>query len=181
VRFAPYLLDPSTPLEGKPRKQMTAPGDPPSAMESRAESLGITFTRGRQWTSNSLLAHEASEHVTEHETPEIAWAFHRAMFKAYFTDLEDVAQKDLLLRVAAESGVAVEPLREALEDRRYQEQVLDALNWARQIGVTGVPTFVVDEKYGVVGAQDLAVFQGMMEHLGKRRIDGTSGPKAGEG
>lgn len=167
MRFAPFLLDPSTPSEGKPRKQMTKPGDPPSAMEARGASLGAIFSRGRQWTSNSLLAHEASEFITENEPHEVAWAFHRAMFKAYFTNLADVAKPDLLLEVAAASGVSVDPLRTALEDRSYQQQVMDGLRWAHQIGVTAVPTFVFDDEYGLVGAQDLAVMEQMMQEMGK--------------
>lgn len=169
VRFAPYLLDPSTPIEGKPARYRTAPDAPPTPIEQRAVPLGISYTRGREWTSNSLLAHEASEHITEHETPEIAWAFHEAMFKAYFTDLNDIAQTDLLLKVAGNAGANVESLREALTDRRYQQQVHDALNWAKQIGVSGVPTFIFDDQYGIVGAQELGVLQNVMEQLGKRR------------
>ncbi len=168
MRFAPFLLDPSTPIEGKPRKQMSQPDSPPSAMEARGATLGAIFSRGRQWTSNSLLAHEASEFITEHESPEIAWAFHRAMFKAYFTDFADVAKQDLLLEVANSSGVSVDPLRTALEARSYQEQVMDGLRWARQAGVTAVPTFVFDDQYALVGAQDLAVMEQMMQQLGKQ-------------
>ncbi len=167
VRFAPYLLDPSTPPEGKPRKRYSSDDSPPSEMELRGERLGVKYNRGREWTSNSLLAHEASEHVTEHEPHEVAWNYHRRLFKSYFTDLSDIGKQDLLLDLAKESGVNVDSLRASLDTHQYQQQVMDALNWARQVGVTGVPTFVFDEQYGLVGAQDLQVMETMMERLGK--------------
>ena len=79
VRHAPYLLDPTTPPEGKARRPMTRPEDPPTAMELRAEALGIRFTRGRTWTSNTLLAHEGGEFAFEQGRD---WEYTRAMFKA---------------------------------------------------------------------------------------------------
>lgn len=164
VRFAPYLLDPSTPPEGKPRKRYTNPGDPPTDMELRGEALGITFRRGREVTSNSHLALEAAEFAAE--TPQ-AWAFHKAMFKAYFDDLEDIGDIDTVVRIGAAVGLDEAGLRAALESRAYREQVDDGVAWARQIGVTGVPTFVFDEQHGVVGAQDHEVFVQVMQRLGK--------------
>lgn len=162
IRFAPYLLDPSTPPEGKPRKPQSAPDAPPSALELRGQSLGITFSRGRTFTSNSMLAHQAQEFAAEYEANHPGMdplAFHRLMFKAYFTDLEDVGKIDTILRIGAEAGLPGAELREALESGRYEKQVEDGLAWARAVGVTAVPTFVFDERLGVVGAQDQAVLE----------------------
>lgn len=136
-------------------------------MEERGTSLGLTYSRGREWTSNSLLAHEASEFVTEHESPEVAWEFHRAMFKAYFTDLVDLGKADVLVDIAASVGVPADAIRLVLENRSYEGQVADGMRWSRAIGVTAVPTFVIDERHGLVGAQDLAVFEQVMQQLGK--------------
>ena len=47
------------------------------------------------------------------------------------------------------------------------QQVDDGIQWAREIGVTGVPTFVVADKWAVVGAQDYTVFESLMQKLGK--------------
>lgn len=143
-------------------------------MELRAESLGIKFARGREITSNSHLALEAAEFAAG--TPQ-AWPFHRAMFKAYFEDLEDIGQLDTILRVAASVGLDTEALRTTLETRELRERVDEGIAWARQIGVTGVPTFVIDDQHGVVGAQDHDVFVRVFEHLGKVPRDGTASPE----
>jgi predicted DsbA family dithiol-disulfide isomerase len=132
-------------------------------MELRAQSLGIGFTRGRTFTPNSHLSLEAAEFAAEHGA---GIGFHRAMFKAFFEDLVDISDVDNVVRVGAEAGLDAEPLRGALESGRYREQVDEGIQWSREIGVTGVPTFVFDEKYGIVGAQDYSVFQSVMEKLG---------------
>jgi predicted DsbA family dithiol-disulfide isomerase len=160
VQFAPFLLDPTTPPEGKPRRQMTTPDDPPTPIEQRASGLGITFTRGRAWTSSSHLALEAAEFAAEHGD---ASHFHTAMFKAYFEDLEDIGDVDTVVRIGAGAGLPEAELREALTSRRYRDNVDEGIRWSQQIGVTAVPTFVMGGKYGIVGAQDVSVFEDLLQ------------------
>lgn len=168
MQFAPFFLDPTTPPEGKPRRQMTKPDDPPTPIEQRAAGLGITFTRGRTWTSNSHLALEAAEFAAEHGDP---WRFHRAMFKAYFEDLADIGDIEVVVRVGAEAGLPEAELREALAAGRYREPVDEGIRWAQQIGVTAVPTFVLDGRLGIVGAQELPVFEDVLQNqLGRAPI-----------
>jgi predicted DsbA family dithiol-disulfide isomerase len=160
VQFSPFFLDPTTPPEGKPRRQMTKPGDPPTAMEERAASLGISFTRGRTWTSNSHLALQAAEFAAEHGD---ALRFHRAMFKAYFEDLEDIGDIELVVRVGAAAGLPADALRAALVSGAYRAPVDEELAWAQQVGVSAVPTFVLGGAYGIVGAQEAAVFENVLQ------------------
>ena len=56
-------------------------------------------------------------------------------------------------------------LRDALTTGRYRDQVDAGIEWARAIGVTGIPTFIFNEKYAVVGAQEYPVFQQVMQRL----------------
>jgi predicted DsbA family dithiol-disulfide isomerase len=159
VQFSPFFLDPSTPPEGKPRRQMTSPGDPPTAMEQRAVTLGISFTRGRTWTSNSHLALEAAEFAAEHGD---APRFHRAMFKAYFEDLEEIGAIETVVRIGASAGLAETELRAALTEGAYRAAVDEEIAWAQQIGVNAVPTFVLGGQYGIVGAQEAMVFEDIL-------------------
>ncbi len=57
---------------------------------------------------------------------------------------------------------SVHQIAAALPER---QQVDDGIEWSRSIGVTAVPTFVFDDQYGIVGAQDYDVFKAMMEKL----------------
>ncbi len=170
VRFAPYLLDPTTPPEGKPRRPMTNPGDPPTDMEKRGQGLGITFSRGRTFTSNPHLAHEAAEYAAEHGFEP---AFHHAMFKSYFTDLADIGKIENVLAVGAAVGIDPAALRTVLEDGTYRQQVDDGLDWSHEAGVTAVPTFIFDGQYGIVGAQDYDVFEKVLTRLGVPKKNAT--------
>jgi predicted DsbA family dithiol-disulfide isomerase len=166
VEFAPFLLDPTTPPEGKPRRPQTQASDGPTPIEARGASLGIRFSRGRTWSSNSHLALEAAEFAAGQGR---AMEFHRAMFKAYFDDLEEIGAIETIVRVGEGVGLDPEGLRESLEGGQYRKLVDEGIRWSREMGVSGVPTFVFDEKYGVVGAQDYSVLESMMEKLGHQR------------
>ncbi|MGI8550293.1 MAG: DsbA family oxidoreductase [Dehalococcoidia bacterium] len=159
VQFAPFLLDPTTPPEGKARRQMTQPGDPPTAIEERASTLGISFTRGRTWSSNSHLALQAAVFSEERGDP---LRFHRAMFKAYFEDLEEIGAIDTVVRIGTEAGLPEAELRAALTSGQYRAEVDEKIQWAYQVGVTAVPTFVLEEQYGIVGAQEGQVFRDVL-------------------
>ena len=164
VHFAPFLLHPETPPEGAPPRRIVSPDAPPTPQEQRGEKLGIEFRRGRTWSSWSLLALEAAEHAFQ--ASEHGWAFHKRLFKAYFTDLENISDIDVLARVAGEVGIDPDGMRQALTDRRYQQAVEESITWSRQVGVTAIPTFIFNERMGMVGAQELPAFREMMARVG---------------
>jgi predicted DsbA family dithiol-disulfide isomerase len=164
VHFAPYLLRPETPREGMPARRIVSVDAPLTPMEKRGAELGINFKRGRTTTSFSHLALEAAEFAFQYS--EDPWGFHRRLFSAYFEELADIGDIDVLVRLADEMGIDGKSLQEALHDRRYEHEVDEGIAWSREIGVTAIPTFVFNERQGMVGAQDLPAFREMMQRLG---------------
>ena len=162
--FAPFYLHPETPPEGMAPRRIVQPEAPPTPMEARGESLGITFRRGRTWASNSYISLQAAEFAREYGDE---WAFHRRMFKAYFDELENIGDLDNVVRIGAEAGLDEAGLRAALEEGRYKQMVDEGIGWSRAIGVTAIPTFVFNEQYGMVGAQELPAFRQMMAKIGQ--------------
>jgi predicted DsbA family dithiol-disulfide isomerase len=148
---------------------MTQPGGPPTALEERGAELGIRFSRGRTWTSNSRRALEAAEWAASQDTRDV---FHKALFEAYFTRLEDINDLEVLARVAEESGMDAQALREALAEGAYTKMIDDGIAMAYRVGITAVPTFVIDQRYAVVGAQDQLVFRDLLRRLGKVPLTG---------
>lgn len=134
-------------------------------MEERAESAGIQFVEGRTHRSSSLLSLQAAEYVADNGLA--AEAFHRAVFEAYFEQLDDIGDVDTLVRIAESAGIPGEGLRQALEDGVYRERVEEAVEGARMAGVRSVPTFIFDEEYAIVGAQEYDTFQAVMKELGR--------------
>jgi predicted DsbA family dithiol-disulfide isomerase len=165
VHFAPFLLRPETPPEGMPARRIIAPEAPPTPIELRGERLGIKYTRGRATTSYSHLALEAAVFAFEHGD---GWAFHKRVFKAYFEELLDISDEEVLVRLAGETSLPADALRNALADGRYRGEVDEGIAWSRSIGVTAIPTFVFNERLGMVGAQELDAMREVMHRVGNK-------------
>jgi predicted DsbA family dithiol-disulfide isomerase len=164
VQFEPFLLRPDIPPGGGPARRVQAPDDPKSPVELRGDKLGLTFTRGRTRTSYSHPALEAAEFANETSTD--SWGFHKRLFKGYFEDLEDIEDVDTLVRIGDEFGLDAAALRTALEQGTYRGKVDEGMTWTRGIGVTAIPTFVFNAKFGMVGAHELEKFREVMQELG---------------
>jgi predicted DsbA family dithiol-disulfide isomerase len=183
VRWSPYLLDPSIPPEGKPRKPQTADDTPKSHLELMGEARGLTFRRGRMFTPNSHFALEASEFA--YDVGQHSDGFHRALFEANFERFENIGDVDVLLGIASKNDIDGGQLRQALLNGDYRDRVDEQIAWARSVGVTGVPTFIFDYKYAIVGAQEYEAFERVMGTLGygddsDRSLAGSPGTAEGE-
>ena len=148
-------------------RRITPPDAPPTPVEQRGEQLGLVFNRGRTWTSNSYLSLQAAEFALRHAASfDDAWRFHRRMFKAYFEDLDDIGDLETVVRIGADAGLDSDALRLSLTEGQQRERVDEGISWTKQIGVTAIPTFVFNERFAMVGAQELPAFRSIMERLG---------------
>ena len=73
--------------------------------------------------------------------------------RAYFTEGEAISDPETLIRLVAEVGVEVEEARDVLAGDRFASDVREDELLASQLGIQGVPFFVLDRRYGVSGAQ----------------------------
>ncbi len=175
VEWAPFFLDPTIPPEGKQRTPQP-PDAPKSPLEERGERLGIDFRRGRTFTPNTHRALEAAFWSREHGTDEQDRAFHHALFRAHFTDFADLSDIEVLVGLAASAGLPADDLRDSLETGRYRDLVDQGIEQSYAIGVSSIPTFILNDQYAVVGAQEYDVLERVMAKLGGRRRDGSAGP-----
>ncbi len=169
INWQPFFLDPTIPPEGRERSPQTSEDSPKSHLELRGEALDIEFRRGRTFTPNSHLALQAGEWAQEHGTLDQLHAYHRALFKAFFTDFEDLSDAAVLVRHAEAVGLDHEALRTALDTKAYEDQVNEGIQNSYRIGVTGIPTFIINDQYAVVGAQDYETFERVFEKFGATR------------
>jgi len=166
--WAPFFLDPSIPPEGRPR-QPQAPGSPETPVEARGKRLGLDFRRGRTFTPHTILSLQAGEFARNHGTTQQVLDYHRALFRAYFTDFENLMDVDVLARHADTVGLDGAALRQALADGTYAGDTTEAIEHAYAIGVQAIPTFIMDEQYAVVGAQEYETLERVMEQLHAKR------------
>ena len=117
--------------------------------------FGITFA-DRPFLSNSHAALIAAEFARDRgKFQEV----HEAIFAAYFSRALDIGDPAVLSDIVQEAGIEPSLLAEAVKDTTYAARLQQAQKMASDAGVTGVPTFVIDNKRTIVGAQPLDVFR----------------------
>ncbi len=158
VKSKPFLLDPTIPPEGLPFVEyMVGRFGGGGALAEKFEPVvemgaqaGLTFrfdlmTRA----ANSMRAHRLVEIAPEHRRNAIAVE----LFDRYFEDGQDIGDPDLLAEVARLHGVEPQSVYGLLSGPDATLGVVSSMREAQQIGITGVPFFVVAEQYGIGGAQ----------------------------
>jgi predicted DsbA family dithiol-disulfide isomerase len=125
-------------------------------MEQTAAAEGLEYHLTEAGlTGNTLDAHQlvhlAASHGREDKMLE-------RLYKAYFTEQRSVFDLESLVSLAIDEGLDSTEVRKALEGGRYVDAVARDLNEARSLGVTGVPFFMIDGRYGISGAQAADVF-----------------------
>jgi len=129
-------------------------------MKALMDAEGLSYGR-RSRTYNSRLAQELGKWA---ETQAGGSAIHDALFKAYFVDSLDISNPKALLDVAASVGLSALAAESVLSERTFREAIDEDWARSRQVGVTGVPTFVAGG-YGVVGAQPYETLAALLENV----------------
>jgi len=127
-----------------------------SNMETMAAAEGLEYHLTEKGQSgNTLDAHRLVHLAASHDRED---QMLERLYKAYFTEQRSVFNVESLVSLALEEGLDATVVREALESDRYVDAVGRDLEEARLLGVTGVPFFVIDGRYGISGAQATEVF-----------------------
>ncbi|MEK4979573.1 DsbA family oxidoreductase [Bacillus sp. FSL K6-6540] len=121
----------------------------------QAASVGLTYHMDRVIPANSFDAHRLVHFAAQHGKMK---DMTERLFRAYFTDAENLEDKNLLADLAAEVGLEREQAMAVLESDAFQSEVRADEAAATNLGIRGVPFFVLGGKYAVSGAQPLEVF-----------------------
>ena len=95
----------------------------------------------------------------------IAIALKQALFRAYFTDNENVADRDVLVRIANENGLDGDAARRLLESDQYADEVRARERRWQQAGIHSVPATVVNGQYLISGGQPPEVFENALREI----------------
>ncbi len=159
-----YELHPETPSAGILLSERFKGYDLSSFYDQlrvRGKELGLAF-RSHSLLSNSRLALMVSEYARDQRVYD---SFHENMFHAYFTEALDIGNPDVITAVAGKSGLNAEETLSALRNGSYASRLNDARKEAQLIGLTGVPLFIIDNKYKIVGAQPIKVFRDLLDGI----------------
>jgi len=131
-------------------------------IRKRGDEFGIKFGP-RLLLSNSRMSLEASEYARDIGKYEL---FHERMFYTYFTESKDIGSLAVLTDSARVCGLDADELLQALTERRYAHRLEESRKEAEKISLTGVPTFIINGRTKVVGAQQIAVFKDLLMKIG---------------
>jgi predicted DsbA family dithiol-disulfide isomerase len=85
------------------------------------------------------------------------------LMAAYFTEGKSIGDHDSLLQLAVEVGIDADRAREVLAGNEFADEVRSDEREANELGITGVPFFVINRRYGVSGAQAPQVLLSALE------------------
>lgn len=175
VRWRAFQLDPSAgPEPGDLRRSIEAKYGPGAfdGMTTRLTDLGaaegIDYRFDRALRVNTRDAHRL-----------LAWAWDTAgaagqgtlaerLFVAYFEQGANVADHQQLAGFAADVGLDAEDAADALSEGRYADEVDADIAGATELDITGVPAFVVGERFLIPGAQEVDTFEQLLTRAHER-------------
>jgi predicted DsbA family dithiol-disulfide isomerase len=171
-----FQLNPSFPKEKTPLRRgalMSKYGlteaqarDMDAKMERTAAAEGLEYHLDGGVTGNTFdahrLVHLAGARGVQDQVIE-------RLYRAYFTEQRSIFDEDSLIELGSDAGLDAAESRTALRANSYAEEVKEDIDLARTIGISGVPFFVIDGKYGISGAQPSEVLAGALEKAWKER------------
>lgn len=195
VEYKSYLLDPTTPVDANSSvyeelqrkyqisldevKKMTA------NVKARANEVGLDYNFDDMKSANTVKAHRLAKWA---ELEGKGKDFTERVLKAYFLEGKAIGQTDVLLALVNEVNLPVEKAKQVIETDDYMKEVEQDIAVAQNLGVRGVPFFVIDNKYGISGAQPQEVFEQTIEkaaqELGLRKplkMQGNNGAACTDG
>ncbi|WP_168915628.1 DsbA family oxidoreductase [Microcella flavibacter] len=136
-----------------------------------ASSVGLDYDFEHVHQTNTVLAHEllhfAKAHGRQLELKE-------RLLRAYFVEGRHVGRAEDLADLAADVGLDRDAAAESLADHRHLADVKADMAQAVAYGIQGVPFFVIDDRYGISGAQEPAAFLGALQQAAADRAAATA-------
>ena len=182
IHLQPFELDPRLPLEGEDADErlMHKYGIGEAQLEEnrrmirdRAAPLGVAInTRRGSRVWNTFDAHRLL-HWAGTQDRALALALKQALFRAYFTDEENVADRDVLVRIATAVGLDAAQARAMLESDAYAEEVRAQEQRYQQAGVQSVPTTIINGKWVIPGGQLPEMFEGALRDIASKASTGA--------
>lgn len=173
VHWHPFQLNPMMPKEGISRKEYRIRkfGSWEKSLELDArviavgESEGIRFAFDKmKRTPNTVDAHRLVWLAAQYECQD---AVVEALFRAYFTEGQDISDRQTLVEVVTAAGLDRQATDAMLNSDDGTAAILEGKEMSQRHGVTGVPFLIIDQKIALSGAQPaetiLAAFERVMD------------------
>jgi predicted DsbA family dithiol-disulfide isomerase len=183
VTWRSFELDPGAPAE--------IPGNGAAML---AEKYGVPLEQARAMEQNvsDTAAADGLEYELEHARIGSSFDAHRLvhlakrhglqdamkerLLRARFTEGRLVSDPETLVELASEVGLDGVEVRATLAGDDFADEVREDELTAQQLGISGVPMFVIDREFGMSGAQPAEQLLALLEHAWEAG-DGVDQPR----
>lgn len=131
------------------------------------ERAGLPFTGSIDRVPNSRSALMLSEVARDSELFDV---LHRRLFDAYWARGRDIGDERVLVEEGIAAGLDEQAIVDAIHDERHLSRVEAETRGALELGVNGVPAWLIDRRLLVPGAQPHEVFERALQRLGHEPI-----------
>lgn len=126
-----------------------------ASVTQMASQVGLDYHLDESVIVNSQKAHQLIQFAKSKNRGNEA---EESLFKAFFIEGKNIADTETLTQLGKDLGLEESELKTSFEDEKYKYEIIQDIQEAQNIGVTGVPFFVFDRKYAVSGAQPAEAF-----------------------
>jgi predicted DsbA family dithiol-disulfide isomerase len=171
ITFSPFELNPDMPAEGRDQKAYLAQkfgGEQryqqlTNHVSEIARGEGLSFHYEKQTTSpNTRMAHRLIW-LAKKEGKQAA--VKEAFLKAYFEESVDLSKKENLVAIAVKAGLIKEKVESLLSTGEGESEVAMSEQISQQRGVSGVPFYIINNQYGLSGAQPSETFEKVFREI----------------
>jgi predicted DsbA family dithiol-disulfide isomerase len=175
VVYHAFELDPDYPEDGRETvlSMLSRKYGMPEAQARAADArvAGLAQAEGLGFDSNRPVGNTFDIHRVVHlgRAKGVQRELITAVNEAYFAGARQVFDHDVLTEVAVGAGLDASAVREVLDSDAYADAVREDEREARQLGISGVPFYVLDMALGVSGAQATETFTSALNQAWARR------------
>lgn len=173
VEFKSFELDPNSPVySGKNIHEVLASKYGMSIEQAKqnnahigqqAASIGLTFNFENMKPTNTFDAHRLAKFAKTQGKEKVVT---ESLLQAYFTESKNLSDLETLADIAVASGLDRQEILAVLNDKTtYANDVRIDEGLAQQYRITGVPYFIINQKYAISGAQPLETFVGALQKV----------------
>lgn len=130
-------------------KQMT------KQVVAMGENAGLKLNFDTNVPANTFNAHRLIHLAAKYNLQDLA---EEKLFEAHFTQSKNIGENAVLIAIATEIGLEKGEAEKVLNSNEFAEAVRYDIYESQNLGIRGVPYFVMDRKYGVSGAQPVQAF-----------------------
>lgn len=177
VRWHPYQLDPTLPPEGKDRatylNEKFGGAERAEAAYERVRQAGreegIPFAFEKiEVSPNTLDAHRL---ILWSRSDDLQDEVVELLFKAYFVEGRNLAKPETLVEISAKAGMQSDLVEQLFETDSDLAKLKRQIDQASEMGVTGVPFFIIDGRFALAGAEDPATIAAALQHAEATRTE----------